>query len=149
MIDSDLDVIFEQEREEKAVWMAAFTADDPNDRKAFDDHWQRIRNKDDITIRTILFDGQVAGHIASFMREGDREVTYWIGEAFWGKGIATEALTQFLEIDRFRPIHGRVAFDNVGSSRVLERCGFVKTATERGYANARGEEIEEYVFRLE
>jgi len=80
---------------------------------------------------------------------GEREVTYWIGRSYWGRGIATSALRAFLTIDRSRPLHARVAHDNVASHRVLEKCGFRLVATERGFAEARSGEIEEFVLRLE
>jgi RimJ/RimL family protein N-acetyltransferase len=79
----------------------------------------------------------------------EREVTYWIGRSFWGKGIATAALMSFLTIDPTRPLHARVAGDNVASHRVLEKCGFRVVAKERSFAEARSGEIEEFVLRLE
>ncbi len=82
-------------------------------------------------------------------RPHERELTYWIGRSYWGKGIATSALNAFLTVDRSRPLHARVASDNVASRRVLEKCGFRVVATERGFAEARSAEIEEVVLRLE
>jgi RimJ/RimL family protein N-acetyltransferase len=79
----------------------------------------------------------------------EREVTYWIGRSHWGKGIATGALYAFLAVDPSRPLHARVAYDNVASRRVLEKCGFRVIATERGFAEARSAEIEELVLRLD
>jgi RimJ/RimL family protein N-acetyltransferase len=76
------------------------------------------------------------------------EVTYWIGREFWGRGIATAALAEFLKLQTTRPIFGRAAKDNVGSLRVLAKCGFVIIREDKGYAYARGEEVEEYVLRL-
>src|SRR5919106_2835696 len=80
---------------------------------------------------------------------GEREVTYWIGRSNWGKGIATDALNAFLAIEQSRPLHARVASDNVASRRVLEKCGFRVIATERNVAEARSAEIEELVLRLD
>ena len=90
----------------------------------------------------------IAGSIAKFILEGDTEITYWIDRKFWGKGIATTALKQFLAVENTRPIFGRVAFDNMGSQKVLEKCGFVKTGTDKGFANARQKEIEEFIYKL-
>jgi RimJ/RimL family protein N-acetyltransferase len=42
-----------------------------------------------------------------------------------------------------------VAADNAGSIRVLERCGFTVIDEATGFANARGEEIAEYVMQLD
>ena len=50
--------------------------------------------------------------------------------------------------DRTRPLHASAAFDNAGSMRVLEKCGFQKVGLERAFANARGAVIEEVVFVL-
>jgi RimJ/RimL family protein N-acetyltransferase len=148
VIDADLPVFFEHERDPESVRMAAFTADDPSDRAAFEAHWAKIRAMDTVTIRTIERAGDIAGHVASFTRGEELEVTFWLGRAFWGAGVATEALRQFLDIVIDRPIYARAAKDNAGSIRVLEKCGFEHVRDERGFANARGEEIDEVVMRF-
>lgn len=79
---------------------------------------------------------------------GDAEITYWIDKGHWGKGIATKALKKFLTIEPARPLFGRTAFDNFASQRVLKKCGFEKIGIDKGFANARGEEIEEFIYRL-
>lgn len=128
--------------------MAAFTSNYPEDRVAFDAHWTRIQANDDVFIRTIMVDGRVAGSVLSYVMEGDTEVSYWFGREFWGRGIATVALAEFLKLQTTRPIYARAAKDNVGSLRVLEKCGFRITGEDRGFANGRGQEIEEYVLEL-
>jgi len=128
--------------------MAAFTRKDPSNRVAFMEHWARILGDDGVTTRTILLEDQVVGHVASFRRDGDLEVTYWIGRPFWGRGLASTALPQFLVEQRARPIYARAAEDNLASIRVLEKCGFVVCARERGFANARGKQIEEIILKL-
>lgn len=90
----------------------------------------------------------IAGSISKFEMEGEAEITYWIDKKFWGKGVATTALKKFLIIENVRPIFGRVAFDNLGSQKVLEKCGFVKIGTDKGFANARQAEIEEFIYKL-
>jgi RimJ/RimL family protein N-acetyltransferase len=147
--DTDLKYFFAHQQEELALRMAAFTHKNPGDRATFDAHWAKIRSSSDVIVRTILADGQVAGHVASFVMMGQREVTYWVGMDFWGKGVATKALLLLLEIDKTRPIHGRVAADNARSVRVLTKCGFRVTGRETGFANARGKEIEELFCRLD
>jgi|GEM_PF-282138 len=145
----DLEVFFEQERDPVAVRMAAFTPKDPSDRAAFLAHWGRLLCDPRITVKAIVVGRRVAGSIASFEQDGRREVTYWIGRDHWGRGIATGALLSYLAIDARRPLFARAAADNVGSIRVLERCGFALTARERSFSNARGSEIEEMVLRLD
>jgi RimJ/RimL family protein N-acetyltransferase len=147
--DEDLAVLFEQWADPVAAHMAAFTAPDHMDQDAFGRRWSRIRADETTINRVIVVDGEVAGSIGSWGDPGKREVTYWVGRSYWGKGIATSALNAFLTVDRSRPLHARVAHDNVASRRVLEKCGFRVIATERGFAEARSGEIEEFVLRLE
>jgi RimJ/RimL family protein N-acetyltransferase len=145
----DLDIFFSHLSDPDAIEMAAFTVDDPNDRHAFNSHWERLMKNDSIIKKTILFDGDVAGHVMKFEQFGNTEVTYWIGKEYWGKGIVTEALNQFLAIIDERPLYARAAKDNLASIRVLEKCGFVLIAIEKGFAKARGREIEEVVMKRE
>jgi RimJ/RimL family protein N-acetyltransferase len=149
MRDEDLPVLFEQWVDPEAAHMAAFTAPDHMDRDAFERRWSRLRADATIINRVIVADGEVAGTIGSWGGPDEREVTYWIGRSHWGKGIATAALNAFLTIDPTRPLHARVAYDNVASRRVLEKCGFRVTGTDRGFAEARSGEIEEFLLRLE
>lgn len=149
VVAEDLDVFFAHMQDEGAVWMAAFTPPDPTDRSAFDAHWSRILGDTRVLARTIVSDEVVAGHIASFDMLGDREITYWIDRSLWGRGVATAALRIFLDIEVTRPLHARAAADNIGSLTVLERCGFVRIGTDRGFATARNFEIEEAVMRLD
>src|SRR5262249_44237054 len=88
--------------------------------------------------------------VATFVApwSGKLEVSYWIGRAFWGKGIATKALAALLGSVKTRPLYARAARDNIASIRVLEKCGFMNAGYDRGFANARGEEIDEVVFEL-
>lgn len=147
--DGDLDVLFEHWTDPESNRMAAFTAADPADRAAFDARWERLRRDSAKTVKTIEVDGVVVGTIGSWSNDGDREVTYWLGRAQWGKGIATRALREFLELETARPLHAATAADNVASRRVLEKCGFHVVGAGRGYANARGAEIDEVFLRLD
>jgi RimJ/RimL family protein N-acetyltransferase len=146
--DSDLPVFFRQMNDPEALRMAAFTPKDPADRDAFEAHWKRVRASAHV-LRTVLADGDVVGSTAVYGEPGEREVTYWIDRAYWGRGIATTALRLLLTEVPERPLYARAAADNAGSRRVLEKCGFRVTARASGYANARGEEIDEVVLTLE
>ncbi|MGH3017500.1 MAG: GNAT family N-acetyltransferase [Gaiellaceae bacterium] len=147
--DEDLPLLFEQWADPVAMHMAAFTAPEHMNRKAFERRWSRLRADETVLNRVIVVDGDVVGTIGSWGDSHEREVTYWIGRSYWGKGIATDALDAFLRVDRTRPLHARVASDNVASLRVLEKCGFRIIATERNFAEARSAEIEELVLRLD
>ncbi|MGW7361686.1 GNAT family N-acetyltransferase [Streptomyces sp. NPDC054802] len=145
--DSDLPVFFRHMSDPESNRMAAFTSEDPTDRAAFDAHWARIRASDAV-IRTVVADGSVVGHAAVYGPPEEREVTYVVDRAHWGRGIATLALRALLDAVPVRPLRARAAADNAGSIRVLEKCGFVVTGRDRGFANARGEETDEVLLTL-
>ncbi|HZZ20299.1 MAG TPA: GNAT family N-acetyltransferase [Opitutaceae bacterium] len=149
MEPADFDIFYLQQLDPEALRMAAFVSKDPRDKIAYLAHREKILRAEGITKKTILAGGQVVGHVSIFPHEGKLEVTYWIGREFWGRGIATQALVEILLIVRERPIFGRAATDNLGSIRVLEKCGFKFIGTDRGFANGRGEEIEECILRLD
>ncbi len=128
--------------------MAAFGAIDPTDEVAFSKKWSKILNDKTIIKKTILYGGGVAGHVASFERFGKPEVTYWIGKNFWGKGIATRALSVLIKDINLSPLYARAAKDNLASIHVLKKCGFKILKYEKAYANARKAEIEEVVMEL-
>src|SRR5690349_3985 len=146
--DADLDALFEQQRDPRSRWMAAFTAPD-RDRAAFGDFMARLRASPDVIQRVITRDGALVGSIGSWVADGDREITYWVDRAVWGQGIASRALALFLDEVTTRPLHARAASDNVGSLRVLRKAGFRVVGTDTGYAHERGAEIEETVLRLD
>jgi len=149
LADGDLDTLFVWESDPRAVELAAFTRADPSDRAAFDAHYERVRANPDNTLLSIDEDGEFVGTIASFEMFGDRDVAYWIDPARWGTGIASRALVAFLELERTRPLYGRVAEHNVGSATVLLRAGFVETGTDTGFAPGLGREVVERIFRLD
>jgi RimJ/RimL family protein N-acetyltransferase len=148
--EADLPIFFEQQRDPAANQMAAFTAKDPADREAFTAKWAKILGDDTVTKKAVLVNGQVAGSVLSFVApwSGQLEVTYWVGREYWGRGIATKALTAFLGHLKARPVYARAAKDNIASIRVLAKCGFTISGHDKGFANARGEEVEEVVLRL-
>ncbi len=145
----DLPLFFEFESDTEASHMAAFGPAEPSNHDTFDERWKRILTDKTNLTRTIVADGKVVGSIARFFRDGEPEVTYWIGRQFWGQGIATTALRLLLSEVSDRPLYAAVAFDNLGSKRVLEKCGFKVTGRARGFADARGEEIDEILLRLD
>lgn len=149
VLESDLDTFFEQQQDPDANYMAAFTAEHPADENAFTIKWAKILGDVSIVKRTILCDGRIAGHILRFEQGGQPEISYWLGREFWGRGVATRALALFLTVLGERPLFARTAKDNVASFRVLQKCGFIVIAESCGYANARHQEIEEYLLRLD
>lgn len=149
VVPDDVAIFYRQQLDAEANRMAAFTVKDPSDKKAFKERWLRILSANSITKQTILYEGQVAGNIMGFDQFEKPSVGYWLGREFWGKGIATAALKLFLKQVATRPLYARVAKDNQGSMRVLEKCGFAICGEDKGFAHARGTEIEEYIYRLD
>jgi RimJ/RimL family protein N-acetyltransferase len=143
--EADLPIFFEQQLEPEAGRMAAFPA---RDRETFMEHWTRILGDETITKKTIVVDGQVAGNIVSFQQLGEPQVGYWLGKAYWGRGIATHALAAFLEQVKRRPLYAHVAKHNIASIRVLEKCGFRICGEEKGFPDTDGNEVEEVILAL-
>ncbi len=146
MAEEDLPVFFEHQLDPEATRMAAFP---PRERDAFMAHWARILEDETVVKKTILFDGRVAGSLLSFEQSGEREVGYWLGREFWGGGIATRALSEFLPIIESRPLYAHVASHNTASLRVLEKCGFSIAGEEREFSSAWGGEIVWLFLKLE
>ena len=146
---SDLQTFYKHQLDPEAIRMAAFVCEDPKDKEAFDAHWDKILNSSQITKRTTVAEGQVAGHISCYPHGENIEVTYWLGREFWGRGLATEALNRMLRRVVDRPILARAAANNIGSIRVLQKCGFKIVGKNKDFANGRGEDTEEYIPRLD
>jgi RimJ/RimL family protein N-acetyltransferase len=127
--DSDLDALFEHQADHVAYEMADVPT---RDRTAFAAHWQRLRRDPRVLLRTVEVDGAVAGHVTSFIHNRQRVIGYWLGRDFWGRGIASEALRQLLEIETRRPLRAHVFPLNRGSVRVLEKNGFQLVREEPG-----------------
>jgi RimJ/RimL family protein N-acetyltransferase len=121
VVEDDLPVLFEQQRDPEAVEMAAFPA---REREPFFEHWHRIMRDEELVAKTIVSDGEVAGNVVSFERDGKQLVGYWLGREFWGRGLATRALAELVQELTIRPLYAEVATGNIGSIRVLEKCGF-------------------------
>jgi RimJ/RimL family protein N-acetyltransferase len=129
--------------------MVAFTAGDQTDRRAFLNRMARLRADTSVSYRVIDVDGAIGGTIASFRIDNQPEVTYWVDQTQWGRGIASAALRILLAETSKRPLYARAASDNVGSLRVLEKAGFRRVGVNRDFAPGRREEIEETILRLD
>ena len=117
----DIPIFFEHQIDADAGRIAAFTVTNPADRLAFIAHWTAILGDDTIAKKAIVCNDQVVGSIVSFVQSGEREVGYWIGKEYWGKGIATKALSAFLRRVMVRPLFARAARGNAASIWVLEK----------------------------
>ncbi|MDT3320179.1 GNAT family N-acetyltransferase [Shewanella sp. SP1S2-4] len=125
IIESDLDAIFVHQSDPIANQLAQFP---PRDREAFFKHWhQNILGQVNVLPRAIVVDGKFVGNIGHWQSDGQALIGYWIDREYWGKGIATQTLAQFLPLVSLRPLFAHVAKHNLASQRVLLRHGFVLT----------------------
>jgi RimJ/RimL family protein N-acetyltransferase len=98
--------------------------------------------------------GKLAGGIGllfgSDQNARQAELYYWLGESFWGRGIATAAVRAFTE-HVFRSLEVERIFalpfeDNRASGRVLEKAGFRREGSRRGSAIKRGVVHDQLVY---
>ena len=80
------------------------------------------------------------------------EVGYWLGEAYWGRGIATEALRAvteyaFVTFDLCR-LQAGVFEWNPASMRVLEKAGYTLEARHKKNVTKDGETIDRLLYAL-
>ncbi len=134
--EGDLPIFFEQQLDPDATQMAAFPA---RDREAFMAHRAKILRDETVTTKAILFDGYVAGNVVSRQNSGERAVSHWLGKGDWGKGVATQALSEILDHVKARPLYAHVAKHNIASIRVLEKCGFTISDEDKVSSDAPGE----------
>lgn len=141
----DLPLLFKFHSDKESNRLGGFI---PRKKPDFFAHWKKVLADKANLKKAILFDGEVAGYLVCFVRVAPkREVGYWIARKHWGKGVATGALDLFLKTYAPRPLYARVSKKNVGSFKVVERCGF-KIVGEDSYSNAAGTVIEEYILKL-
>ena len=130
-VPDDVPVFFEHQLDPEATRMAAFPS---RDRDAHRAHWEKILADDACVTMTVVAGTVVAGNMLSWVDGDKREIGYWIGREHWGRGIASAALPQLLELLTERPLYAYVAEHNAGSARVLEKSGFTQQGAERGDA---------------
>ncbi len=144
--EDDVPTFFWHQCDPDALRMAAFPG---RDREAFTAHWTKILADPTVIVKTVLFNGLVAGNVVCWEHNGRREVGYWIGKEFWGQGIATQALLKLLGCVTARPLHAHVAKHNTASIRVLQKCGFTVCGEDTAPSQAGGDVVEEFIFTLE
>ncbi len=98
--------------------------------------------------------GEVVGGIGVVLHDDvervSAELGFWLGEAVWGRGVMTDAVTAFVPwaFDRFTltRIYAHVFEFNGGSARVLEKAGFVREALLRRAVIKDGRVIDQWLF---
>ena len=106
------------------------------------------------TVWAIEVDGEAVGGIGielhSDVERVSAEIGYWLGEAMWGRGIATEALTAvtaeaFTRFDITR-LYAVPFADHAASVRVLEKAGYVREGHLRRSAIKNGTVRDQLLF---
>ena len=122
LTEADLPILFQQQLDPEAVVLSAYPSKDKGE---FMRHWEGILKNKNVIARAILYKEKVAGHIICW-KEGryEQRIGYWIGKEFWGRGIATSALQEFLTQVKVRQLYAEAANHNTASKRVLEKNGF-------------------------
>jgi RimJ/RimL family protein N-acetyltransferase len=143
----DLPIFFVHQLDPEATKLAAFPS---RDRDAFFAHWTtNILGNPAAVSRTILAGDQVAGNIGAWTEasSNDRLICYWLGREFWGRGIASAALAEFLRSESTRPLGAHVAKHNLGSMRVLEKAGFARVGKD-AFSSPSDARVEEFIYTL-
>lgn len=142
--DEDIEIFFEHQREPEGAAMAMFPS---RDRDVFFSHWAKTRARTDARAMTITYEACVAGNIGSWAEDEYIFLGYWIGKAYWGQGIATAALNAYVaEHELRRPLRAHVAATNIGSIRVLEKCGFELVSRTTEFNPVLGLDVEELLM---
>ena len=147
--ESDIAIFFKHQLDPVSSWQVAFTHKDPADENAFNVHMTEALRNETVVMRTIVIDSEVVGYITKYEIEQEPQIGFVLGREFWGRGIATESIREFLSLFTRRPVYARTAFDNEASMRVLQKLGFTRTSEGNYFSNARGAEIVEILWTLE
>jgi RimJ/RimL family protein N-acetyltransferase len=143
---ADLPTIFGYQCDPEANALAAMV---PRSWDDFEAHWAKVLTNPAVTARGILLDDKLVGQVTCFPRDGKSWVGYWIDRECWGRGIATQGLALLLDQVSARPLFARVAVHNVGSLRVLARCGFAEVERSMCPGDERYLACEEVILKLE
>jgi ribosomal-protein-alanine N-acetyltransferase len=106
------------------------------------------------TSLAIVAGGEVVGGIGAMLgsdvNRHTAEVGYWLGEAVWGRGLASAALAGFLpwaaETFGLSRFVGHVFSSNPASMRVLEKCGFAREGVMRKHCIKDGRYLDDHVY---
>ena len=143
--DDDLPILFEFQRDPASNVMADVA---PRDDEAFQARWKELRSDSNALVKIITVEETVVGVVLSFIRKGVRELGYWIGRDYWGRGLASRAVAAFLPYDSQRPLTAIVVKDNLRSLRVVEKNGFIRTGEVVDTSWYSGGQIELWILTL-
>ena len=110
------------------------------------DFLTRARRPTEATLLVTIPDGPIIGCVGIHREGDDHELGYWLTPDAWGRGYATEAGRQMIDIARHALGITRLTagyyIDNPASGRVLAKLGFQPTGrTDPQYCRARGRDV--------
>jgi RimJ/RimL family protein N-acetyltransferase len=127
----------------------------PYTMKHAEEWYRKIRNRarrKGLKAREFAIDinGEAVGCIAIFPKGHTAGIGYWLGRAYWNKGIMTEAVTEitkygFNELG-LRRVHASTFPQSKASMRVLEKAGFKLEGILRKNIKKGDKYIDEYLF---
>jgi [ribosomal protein S5]-alanine N-acetyltransferase len=120
------------------AWLAAASAEDPPTALAIEVGGAAIGG-----IGVVL--GVDVNHHAG-------EIGYWLGRAWWGRGLATASVSHFVpwaaRTFGLSRLFAEVFETNPSSMRVLEKCGFQREGVLRSHAHKDGRYLDQVVYGI-
>ncbi len=120
------------------VWLAAASAEDPPTALAIDVGGEAI--------------GGIGVVLGADVNRHAGEIGYWLGRAWWRRGLATASVSQFLpwvaQTFGLARLFAQVFETNRASMRVLEKCGFQREGVLRSHAHKDGRYLDEVVYGI-
>jgi len=107
-----------------------------------------------VTSFGVIVDGQAAGGVSLTLGQDierrSAEIGYWLGRAFWGRGVMTDAVRAatryaFEELGMAR-VFAVPFVRNPASARVLEKAGYLKEGRMHWSALKDGELLDQWLF---
>lgn len=96
--------------------------------------------------------GSIGLHLQTDILRKNAEIGYWLGEAYWGKGIIAKAIPQIIDygyknMDIVR-IFARIFGTNIASQKVVEKCGFILEGKYEKTIFKNGEYLDELIYAI-
>ena len=139
--DDDLPIFLAHQDDPVAAAMAAFPTRAPD---VFYAHWATIRADPTNYTRTIVADDEVVGDIVSWLDDGSARSATGSVVSTGGRGSRRPPSGCCSTRSTDRPIMAHIVPANIGSQRVVEKCGFVRVGEE-----VADDGVHELIFRLD
>ena len=78
----------------------------------------------------VVYDGQICGLVKAIVNGNHALIGYVLDKSYWGRGIASAAVhfvtAEQIQDKTIQRIWATCAIENIGSQRVLEKCGYIR-----------------------